>query len=165
MNANNMIRLDIQAQIPGCADGTYRVRARGCIAVALYWADKHGALPDWTPFAYIPISPGGVGEFRFVGCRAVPKNATHILARGIRSDMITTEETIAELPNHDRPEPALRAMRLGIMTDLHLSGKPWTVRKALRIIGESSAVGSFADVLILPHFRLRKCFDDLRKER
>lgn len=109
-----MIRLDIQTHIPGCADGTYRVRARGCIAAALYWANKHGALPDWTPFAYIPISPGSVGEFRFTGCRAIPKDATHVLARGIRSVITTTEETIAELPNqaryksgalgrHDRP--------------------------------------------------------------
>lgn len=142
-----MIRLDIQTNIPSCADGTYRVRAKGCIAAALYWADKHGALPDRTPFAYIPVSPGGVGEFRFTGHRAIPRDATHVLVRGIRSAMTTTEEAIAELPNIDRREPASRAVRLGIMTDLHLSGKPWTVRKTLRMAGESNAVLCAGDMV------------------
>lgn len=142
-----MIRLDIQMRIPGCADGTYRIRAKGCIAAALYWADKHGALPDWTPFAYIPVSPGGTGEFRFTGHRAIPRDATHVLAHGVRSDMTATEETIAELPNPDRQEPVSGAVRLGVITDLHLSGKPWTVRKALHMAGDSSAVLCAGDMV------------------
>ena len=69
------------------------------------------------------------------------------MARGIRSAMTTTEETIAELPHHDRQKPVSRAVRLGVMTDLHLSGKPWTVRKALRMAGESSAVLCAGDMV------------------
>ena len=142
-----MIRLDIRTNIPGCADGTYRVRAKGCIAAVLYWADKHGALPDWTPFAYIPISPSGAGEFQFTGHRAIPKDATHVLVRGVRSAMTITEETIEELPSHDWQKPIPGAVRLGVMTDLHLSSKTWTVRKALHMAGESSAVLCTGDMV------------------
>lgn len=37
-----------QTNVP-TADGIYTVRARGCIASALYWASEGGRLDGWIP--------------------------------------------------------------------------------------------------------------------
>lgn len=58
-----MIKLDISLTTAGLANGIYRVRAKGCIAVVLYWANSQGELPDWTPFAYVPITSNERGSF------------------------------------------------------------------------------------------------------
>ena len=142
-----MVKLDIEFNRIGCADGTYRIRAKGCIAGALYWANAQGALPGWTPFAYVPVAPNGVGEFRFIGHRAVPREATHVLARGIWPDMTTVEESLSALPACILPETGNKALHLSVITDLHLSSKPWTVRKALRMAGESEAVLCTGDMV------------------
>ena len=49
------MNLTINQKIPSCADGNYHVKAKGCIAASLHWADENGALPDWQPLAYLPI--------------------------------------------------------------------------------------------------------------
>lgn len=51
-----MIKLDISIKINGPADGTYRVRAKGCIDAMLCWVNSQGELLDWTLFAYVPIT-------------------------------------------------------------------------------------------------------------
>jgi len=43
--------LTINQKIPGCADGNYHVKAKGCIAASVHWADENGILTDWQPFA------------------------------------------------------------------------------------------------------------------
>ena len=76
--------LTIQIETAGLADGTYRIRAKGCIAAVLCWANSRGELSDWAPFAYVLIAPNGEGQFRFTGHRAVPPEATHVLARAAK---------------------------------------------------------------------------------
>ena len=74
------------------------LKAKGCIAAVLYWADEEGALAEWSSFAYIPLAPGGQGTFCFQGNRALPPEATHILARAVRPDFCTWEEALFSLP-------------------------------------------------------------------
>lgn len=62
----------IKQTYPGCADGWYRIKAKGCIATCMYWADQYGLIPDWTPVGYFPIGPNGIGAYRMTGGRAVP---------------------------------------------------------------------------------------------
>lgn len=142
-----MIKLDISIKTVGLADGTYRVRAKGCIAAVLCWANSQGELPDWMPFAYVPITPNGEGQFRFTGHRAIPDEATHVLARAVRSDLTVTEEILQSLPIRHRQEPHQNAVLFGVITDLHLSGKPWTVQKALHMVGEDNAVLCVGDMV------------------
>lgn len=142
-----MIKLDISIKTAGFADGTYRVRAKGCIVAVLSWANRQGELPDWTPFAYIPITLNGEGLFRFTGHRAIPDEATHVLARAVRSDLTSTEEILQSIPVRHQQELHQNAVRFGVITDLHLSGKPWVVQKALRMVGENNAVLCTGDMV------------------
>ena len=141
------MKLELYLKTPGCADGTYCIRAKGCMAATLYWANSQGALPGWTPFAYVPVAPNGVGEFRFTGHRAVPREATHVLSRGVRPDLSTVEETLEPLPTWTPPETGVNGLRLAVITDLHLSSKPGTVRKALCMAGESDVVLCAGDMV------------------
>jgi hypothetical protein len=52
---------------PGGADGIYRIHTKGYLIAALKWANAQGALPDWTAFGYVDLSPYGDGEFNFGG--------------------------------------------------------------------------------------------------
>ena len=92
------MNLTINQRISGCADGNYHVKAKGCIVASLHWADENGALPDWQPFAYLPIETNGVGMYKMEGGRAVPKGATHVLARAVSADFSAVEECLAPIP-------------------------------------------------------------------
>lgn len=59
-----MLNLTFTLDTPGFADGVYRVRAKGFLAAALWWAAAGKALADWSAFAYIPVAPSGDGVFR-----------------------------------------------------------------------------------------------------
>ena len=60
-----MLNLTFTLDTPGFADGVYRVRAKGFLAAALWWAAAGKALADWSAFAYIPVAPSGDGVFPF----------------------------------------------------------------------------------------------------
>lgn len=137
-----MIKLDIPISTAGFVDGTYRVRAKGCIAAALCWANSQGELPDWTPFAYVPITPNDEGQFQFTGHRAIPDEATHILVRAVCADLTSTEEILQPLPLRHRQESHQNAVRFGVITDLHLSGKPWAVQKESPAHGRGKQCGA-----------------------
>ena len=141
------MNLDISIETAGCADGTYRVRAKGCIAAALYWANDRGQLPDWTSFACIPIAPNGEGLFRAIGHRAIPDEATHVLARAVRQGLTEWEEVLQPLPLRYIQSRPRRPVRFGVITDLHLSGKPGRVRRALGLAAESGAVLCTGDMV------------------
>ena len=132
--------LIINQRIPGCADGNYHVKANGCIVASLHWADENGALPDWQPLAYLPIETNGVGMYKMVGGRAVPKDATHVMARAVPADFSSTEEILAPIPKLAERGIEESAQRFLVMTDLHLSNKPWQVRKALSMGRDYDAV-------------------------
>lgn len=134
------MNLTINQKIPGCADGNYHVKAKGCIAASLHWADENGALSDWQPFAYLPIETNGVGMYKMVGGRAIPTAATYVLARAVSADFSSVEEClvpIQKLAERTIEEPMQHFL---VMTDLHLSNKPWKVRKALTMAQGYDAV-------------------------
>lgn len=141
-----MIRLKIELERPGDADGQYEIRAGGAIMAGLWWADGTGHLPDWTAFAFVPIDPSGRGMFRFTGGRAVPREATHVFLRTIRPDM-TVEEALVPLPARRIAPPMEGAVRLGFVTDLHLSGKTWRVGRALAQAGTGDGVLCAGDMV------------------
>ena len=92
------MKLSIRQITAGCADGKYHIKAKGCIAVSLHWADQSGALPNWQSFAYLPIAANGIGVYTMEGHRAIPANATHVLARAISPDFSTVEEILEPIP-------------------------------------------------------------------
>ena len=132
--------LTINQRIPGCADGCYHVKANGSIVASLHWADENGALPEWQPFAYLPIETNGVCMYKMEGNRAIPGNATHVLARAVSADFSSTEECLAPIPNTAQASVEEPVQRFLVMTDLHLSNKPWQVRKALSMGRDYDAV-------------------------
>lgn len=125
------MNLTIKQRIPGSADGSYHVRAKGCFAASLHWADENGVLPDWQSFAYLPIEANGVGMYQMAGGRAIPKDATHVLARSVSADFSSVEECLTPIPKLAEKTSEEPVQRFLVMTDLHLSNKPWQVRKAL----------------------------------
>jgi len=125
-----------QTNVP-TADGIYTVRARGCIASALYWASEGGRLDGWSAFAVMPLSPDGIGEFVFHGGRAIPREATHIRAEAVRADFVTREEIQVPIPGIARMKVGEAGLRCTVLSDLHFSSKPWTVRAALRMAADS----------------------------
>ena len=141
-----MIRLQVQWERPGGADGLYTVHAAGSLMAGLWWADDAGPLADWTAFAFVPIDPAGRGVFRFTGGRAVPQEATHIFIRAVTPDM-AAEEAVVPLPDRWPAPPMEGAVRLGFVTDLHLSGKPWQVGRALAMAGTGGGVLCAGDMV------------------
>ena len=128
-----MIGLQIQLIWPGCAQGNYRVKAKGYILAVLRWGTAEGALQDWSPFAYVPVDPAGNGVFFFPGKRAIPREATHVWARCYQADFSSYEDISAMLAE-DRPAKRCdeNAVHFSIFTDLHLAAKPWKIKQALR---------------------------------
>ena len=54
-----MLNLTFTLDPPGFADGVYRVRAKGFLAAALWWAAAGKALADWSAFAYKKVGATG----------------------------------------------------------------------------------------------------------
>lgn len=133
----------IKQTYPGCADGWYRLKAKGCIAACVYWADQDGLLPGWTPIAYFPIGPNGIGMYRMTGGRAVPAEATHLLMRAVCADLSSTEEVLVPIPVAENLPGEKPAQRFLVLSDLHLNNKPWQIRRAL-------SLGKDCDGILIP---------------
>ena len=134
-------------QKPEYADGTFIIGAKGALIAVLSWANADGALPDWTPFAYVPLDPYGNGEFQYSGQRAIPLEATGIHMRCIASDFRDKGELISEIPKEFLPKEHSEDLifRASILTDFHLSGKPWKTRQAL-LASESDIIFLLGDL-------------------
>ena len=128
-----MIRLQVSLFRPGCAQGKYIVRAKGFILAVLRWGNAEGPLAGWGPFAYVPVDPAGNGIFTFAGRRGIPAGATHVWAQCHRADFTSCEDVCVEIPPKYRAVTggAETAYRFSVLTDLHLSSKPWKIRQAL----------------------------------
>lgn len=115
------------------ADFDLQIRAKGLLLAALYWGNEEGKLPGWSAIAYVPIEPSGSGSFQFSGNRALPEGVTRLYARGISPDFETIEEAYAAIPPEYQVFPLAEApaAAFAIMSDIHLSGKPWAARQAL----------------------------------
>lgn len=126
------MKLTFDQRRAGCADGAYTVTGGIGDACLLYWADGNGALSDWACFGCFPLSPDGDGAYRMEGERGIPEQATHVLARGINADGVQ-EEILVSLPMREETPVGEASLRFLIMTDLHLSRKPWKIRQALEM--------------------------------
>ena len=129
-----MIKLQTSLIWPGCAQGKYIVKAKGFILAVLKWGDCSAPLEGWGPFAYVPVDPAGNGCFFFSGKRGIPGEATHVWARCYAPDFSSYEDASAGIPERylSCGETREDAVRFSILTDLHLSSKPWKIRRALR---------------------------------
>lgn len=147
----HLSQIRIYLNWPGSAEGWYAVKAKGAMLSVLHWGDAHGAFEDWSPFAYVPIDPAGNGEFYFSGNRGIPGGVTHVWAKVYTEDFSSFEWSNACIPEQfltvDEKRGNVRSF--SILTDFHMSQKPWRVRQALRaaesdvvfLLGDSSNDG------------------------
>lgn len=126
------MRLHVRFDRPGCADGTYKLEARGFILAVLRWADDSGPCPDWTSLACIPLDALGCGSCRLTGGRAIPPGVTRIAADLISADFEQRERLYYDLSEAQRTQPIEPGLRILLMSDLHLSTKSERARRALR---------------------------------
>ena len=129
-----MLKVETSLIWPGYAQGKYTVKARGFILAILRWGNDAGSLDNWSPFAYVPIDPAGNGTFFFSGQRGIPREATHVWARCFTHDFTSFEDTSAEIPKRYILSDVSTGdtKRFSILTDLHLSAKPWKITQALK---------------------------------
>ncbi|MBQ2955441.1 MAG: metallophosphoesterase family protein [Clostridia bacterium] len=133
------MRFDPRLTAPGCADGEYTLHAPGYAHAGLFWADSRGPLENRTAFAYLALDESGDGRFVFAGQRAIPFEATHAAACLTAPDR-PDAFLLAPLPAHPEFSSEAPFMRIGVMSDLHLSSKPWRVRKAMRLLKDTDCV-------------------------
>ena len=141
------MKLGISLIRPGCAQGTYTVKAKGFILAVLRWGSGGVPLDSWGPFAYVPVDPAGNGAFLFSGNRGIPGEATQVHMRCYTPDFLSFEEASAPIPERFLPAPLPQgnAVRFSVLADLHLASAPWKVRQALRA-AESGTVFLLGDV-------------------
>ena len=128
-----MFKLHTSLIWPGCAQGKYIVKAKGCMLAVLSWGTVEEPLTGWGPFGYIPIDPAGNGVFSFSGRRGIPRKATHVWARCYAVGFASFEDVSVAIPAKYlySDEGQGTAQRFSILTDLHLSSKPWKIKQAL----------------------------------
>ena len=166
-----MIKLQIKLISPGCADGHYIIKAKGFILAVLNWGNKNGCLEDWGAFAYVPIDPVGNGDFCFCGLRGIPKEATHVCVRCFFPDFSSYEDVIFAIPEkylNNNFCISKYSHKFSILTDLHLSSKPWRIKQALGatkneiifLLGDSTNDG------LMEQFELfEECIDEVVPEK
>jgi len=134
------MKLQMSLIWPGCAQGNYIVKAKGHILAVLRWGSGDGPLKEWGPFAYVPIDPAGNGCFFFSGKRGIPREATHVWARCFTPDFSAFEDIAVEIPERYLPDTGCQeeVQCFSILTDLHLSSKPWKIKQALRATESST---------------------------
>lgn len=126
------MEIEIHLWNKGLADGYYAVRAEGCTAAALFWGDNQGELKQYSAFAYILLDTKGEGNFKFTGGRAIPREAQGVYVRAGTPDgdgfCGGSYEGYEKIPEEFRPELLLEGecvkMRVGLMSDLHMTDKP-----------------------------------------
>lgn len=129
-----MIKLQTSLIWPGCAQGKYIVKAKGCMLAVLSWGTTEERLTGWGPFAYVPIDPAGNGVFSFSGRRSIPREATHVWARCYAAGFGSFEDVSAAIPTkylYEAEKPD-EVQHFSVLTDLHLASKPWKIKQALR---------------------------------
>ncbi len=129
------MRLEVTFLGASCADSQIVIHGKSALAGLLYWADERGPLPGWAPLAAVPLSPAGRTVYRFGGHRAVPPRATHIFLRCVSQDLLSTEESLAEIPVQNRRAEALDEpiARFSVLSDLHMAARTGRIHRALRM--------------------------------
>lgn len=131
-----MIHLQLNLIRSGCAQGKYIIKARGFMLAVLRWGNRDEAFGDWSPFAYVPIDPVGNGVFFFLGLRGLPPGATHVWVGCHTADFDGHEDAAFAIPDRYLPSdtPNESGSRFSVLTDLHLTDKPWKIKQALRTL-------------------------------
>ncbi len=126
------MKLTVKRKDKNTADGTYTVKAPGCILAQLYWADEKGALENYTAFGVVPLDgANGVGNFTFAWERAIPEEVTHILLRGVSYDLKTYSEELFPFEySRDRDDSKV-LFRATVLSDLHTTNKAGILKRAL----------------------------------
>ena len=131
---------------PACADGVYRIKAKGCVLGILFWGCEAGILPDWTAIAYVPLIDGK-GCFRFIGGRAVPPEATRVYARLVADDGTPGGELFVPIPPEQKAELEQPVVRFVSMSDLHLTAKTWKLTSILFAAKDADALLLTSDLV------------------
>lgn len=151
------------------ADGLYQVQAAGFSSSLLYWANESGPLENWSALAWIPLSADGCGSFVFEGHRAIPEEATHIVARVFCEDEGVYQDIYAPLEQENKAASKQDSMRFVVMSDLHLSKKPWRVKKALSMAKDADLVLLAGDLVNdgeqRQFERMKACIDEILPEK
>jgi len=127
------------------ADGIYRVQCEGAQRMRLAWDAKDDAMEAYLDFAYLALDENGCGSFALSGNRSVPPGATHIRLTAEYAD--GRERTRRFLiPESRRTQPIAPALRLCLMSDLHMTKKPFRLRNAIRMGSEYDAILFAGDI-------------------
>lgn len=123
----------------GFADGTYTITAPGYDSATLYWADDNGILEHYAAFAVVSLL-NGYGEFDCVGNRAIPSNATQVIALVTDKNMCNTKEIRAEISCYQKVNIDNCIYRISLISDIHLSNKVGKITRALRFASKSDCI-------------------------
>lgn len=126
------MKLTMRFAGPVGADGCYEIQAGQSGTATLRWANETGPLPGWTALARVRMNERGEGVFKAQGSRAIPPDATHAAVMFVSSDGTLQETKLFPLPEA-RLTSAMEADTVfAVMSDLHLSNKPWRIHQVLR---------------------------------
>ena len=163
------MKLKVKFKTPGFADCDIEVQAKGFLAASVYWADKNGPLSEWSSLAVFPINPSGTGSYSFDGHRAIPIAATHLCAKCISSDFSKVEEGLFEIPEAFRPQILTGSLigAFSLMSDLHLSGKPGKILRALNAVNSDILIaGDLVNDGYANQFQLfQKCIEETAADK
>ncbi len=160
------MKLTIKRRNKENADGTYTVRASGCVLAYLYWADENGILNDWICFGVVPLqASNSTGSFVFKGERAIPKEATRILVRAVSEDLKTVYEESFPFENSYIDIADEIIFRATVLSDLHTTNKVGTLSRALETTKSSDCLlltGDMTNDGTDEQFnRLSKCINEI----
>ena len=99
----------------------------------------NGIIDNYTAFAVIPLSDGH-GELSYIGNRAIPLQATSIIARVTDKNSGNTEEIRTEIPQLQKTDSGNCVYRISLLSDLHLSNKTGKIMRALKLASESDCI-------------------------
>jgi len=134
------MRLSVQFDRPGFADGLYTLEARGFVLGVLRWAGEKDVCPDWMSLGFITLDALGNGSFRLEGGRSVPPGITRVAADLISADFDRRERVYFTLPADQLAQPMKQGTRFVLMSDLHLSRRTDRIRWALRRTRDADCV-------------------------
>ena len=127
------------------ADGIYRVQCEGAQRMRLAWDAKGGEMEETLDFAYLPLDQNGCAAFTLSGNRSVPPGATHIRLTAEFEDGHTRTRRFP-IPATRRTQPIAPELRLCLMSDLHMTRKPFRLRNAIRMGSAYDAILFAGDI-------------------
>lgn len=127
------------------ADGVFRVQCEGARRMRISWDAKDCAMDDYLDWAYIPLDGEGCGRFVLEGERTVPPGATHIRLTAEFADGRTRTRRFP-IPESRRKQPLEPTVRLCLMSDLHMTKKPFRLINAIRMGSAYDAILFAGDI-------------------